>query len=77
MVIKNVLQINNATTLSNINTGNNGGGDIRWLEHDDNNLLFQYSDGCFVTTVDNQKELLERLKNWNTSYGYQIKTTIY
>ena len=77
VAMTNVLQINNATTLSNINTGNNGGGNIRWLEHDDNNLLFQYSDGCFVTTVDNQKELLERLKNWNTGYGYQIKSTIY
>lgn len=76
VAMTNVLQINNASTLSNIYIGNDGGGSIRWLEHDDNNLLFQYSDGCFVTTVENQRKLLEKLETWNTSYGYQIKTTI-
>ena len=49
--------------LSNINTGNNGGGNIRWLEHDDNNLLFQYSDGCFIYTEANRIEIQKNLQN--------------
>lgn len=95
----NVLVLNNATTISGIAIGNNGGRDNsyedRWLEHDNskkdkttNNWITttfftnhkyiptQYSDGCFVTTRENQRRLLEKLQRWGLAGGYQIAGTI-
>ena len=36
----------------------------------------QYSDGCFVTTRENQRRLLEKLQKWGLAGGYQITGTI-
>ena len=34
------------------------------------------SDGCFITTIDNQKALLHLLNDWHFTNGVQIKGTI-
>ena len=95
----NVLVLNNATTVSGIRIGNNGGRDNsyedRWLGHDnskkdkttnnwitttfftnDKYIPTQYSDGCFVTTRETQRRLLEKLQRWGMAGGYQIAGTI-
>ena len=85
-----VLVINNAQTLSGIFIGNYGGVNNsnidRWLAHDDskkgsmNNWIstdYLYSDGCFVTTRENQKKILEQLASWNLTHGYQIRSGLY
>jgi hypothetical protein len=82
-----VLVINNAKTISGIFINNSGRmnndtmGD-RWLGHDSwkngsNPSLTLWSSGCFVTTSENQYELLQTLKRWNLQRGYQIKTRLY
>ncbi len=43
----------------------------------DKEYVTGYSDGCFITTRENQKELLNTLKNtWNFTNGIQIKGSI-
>lgn len=87
--LNDVLIINNANTLGTPlyknyigNEGNHYKGESRWLVHDNtkienNNITYypyQYSDGCFVTTYQNQELLLNKLQIWNLSKGYQINT---
>lgn len=59
---------------------------LRWLEHDTSkwdankkdfvDLGTGKSDGCFITTIENQKELLQTLNSWNLSNGTQIGGSI-
>jgi hypothetical protein len=59
------------------------GAPQRWMEYDswkngyDYPGLTLWSTGCFVTTSENQYELLQTLKRWNLQRGYQIKTRLY
>lgn len=80
-----VLVTNNATTIDGTFIGKDGRdrpGALRWLEHDTSkwdvnkkdfvDLGTGKSDGCFITTIENQKELLQTLNSWNLSNGTQI-----
>ncbi|MDR1505574.1 MAG: hypothetical protein LBI67_00575, partial [Treponema sp.] len=85
---ENVLVINNARTISGIFINSLGlEGDAtsgpRWLEHDNwiqgkndpGNV--KLSDGCFITTVENQGIVLAKLAEFGLTRGYQIKTTLH
>ena len=89
--LNDVLVINNANTLGTLpyinyigNNGNHYYDEGRWLAHDNTKVVdntaiyypYQYSDGCFVTTHQSQKELLDILYSWQLAQGYQISTTL-
>lgn len=61
-------------------------GALRWLGHDtskkdtNKNDYIDFgtgkSDGCFITSIDNQKELLKLFSDWKFTNGVQLKGTI-
>ena len=89
--VGNVLVANNGTTMQGSKIGNNGKddcSDLRFLAHgssykDGKKVLSSNptSDGCFVTTQENQKKLMNTLALWkipeNTQIRFHIKDSAY
>ena len=89
--VENVLVANNGTTMQGSKIGNNGkddSSDLRFLAHGSDYITDEIvkssnptSDGCFVTTQENQKKLMNTLALWkipeNTQIRFHLKDSAY